>query len=403
MPPEQALEPEPVRHPTARSCPFDPPPELGRFRESTPLRRLAYPDGHLGWLVTSHRLARTVLADDRFSARADLKHVPVPRPAADPFIGAEVQPGWFVDLDPPEHTRYKRLVISSFTARRMAELRPRIERTVEEHLDALAQAGPPADLVEHFALPVPSTAICELLGVPYGDRAEFQHNSTVLFSLTADAGEGVEAMRALDDFLLRLVRHKRRVPGDDLLSRMASTSDLTDAEVAGAGVLLLTAGHETVAGMLGLGVFALLSHPREWRRLRERPDLADNAVEELLRYLSIFHFGVPRTPLEDVELDGRTIRAGESVTISLSAANRDPQRFPDPDRLDLARATGGHIAFGHGIHQCIGQNLARLQLRVAYPALAARFPDLRLAVPAGEVPLGGDMGFYGVHRLLVAW
>ncbi|GII95265.1 cytochrome P450 [Sinosporangium siamense] len=387
--------------PTERSCPFSPPSLLSVYREQEPIRRLRYPDGHLGWLVTGYGQARRILADNRFSARSELKRVPVARPGADPFIGQPALPGWFVDMDPPEHTRFRRLLAGQFTVRRTQELRPRVELLVAGHLDTMAEAGPPTDLVTDFALPIPSLVICELLGVPYSDRADFQHNSTVLFSLDSTAEEGVEAMDALTGFLRGLIRRRRTRPESDLLSRLAHDSDLDDEELAGVGVLLLTAGHETVASMLGLGSYLLMSHP-QWAAQITAPETADGAVEELLRYLTIFHFGVPRSPLIDVDFDGLLLRAGESITISLPAANRDPDRFTAPDRLDLTRAAGGHLAFGYGVHQCIGQNLARMELRAGYPALFGRFPRLRLAVPAEEVRLGGA-GFYGVHRLPVTW
>ncbi|GGT22436.1 MULTISPECIES: cytochrome P450 [Streptomyces] len=392
-------------HPTARDRdrPFDPPPELAALHARGPVSRLRYPDGHLGWLVTGHEAARRVLADPRFSARSELKRVPVARPGTDPFYGSPALPGWLVDMDAPHHTRLRRQLMGWFTARRTRALAPRIERIVGDHLEAMAALGGRADLVEAFALPVPSMVICELLGVPYGERASFQRNSATLFRIDATAAEAAAAMAELDAFLTELARHRRRAPGEDLLSALAAGGELTTAEVAGVGALLLSAGHETTAGSLGLGTFALLCHPGEAARLADDPSLAGNAVEELLRYLTIFHFGVPRSPLEDVVLEGRTLRAGESVTVSLSAANRDPARFADPDRLDLARPASGHLAFGHGPHQCIGQHLARTEMRIAFPALFARLPGLKLAVPASEVPLGEDMGFYGVHRLPVAW
>ncbi|MBF6052913.1 cytochrome P450 [Streptomyces eurocidicus] len=388
--------------PTVRTHPFDPPPGLAPEHGTSPVRRLAYPDGHIGWLVTGHRLTRTVLADPRFSARAEFKRAPAPRPGVEPFIGGPALPGWFVDMDPPDHSRFRRLLVRHFTRRRTEALRPRIEEITAQRLDAMVEAGPPADLVESFALPIPTLTICELLGIPYAERAEFQRNSTALFSLRSTAEQSATALKSLDALLLDLIRHKRRRPADDLLSEL-SDSDLTEEEAVGVGVLLLTAGHETVASMLGLGTFALLSHPAQLDAVRQgRVDMSD-AVEELLRYLTIFQFGVPRTALVDVEVEGRLIRAGESVTLCLPAANRDPDRFDRPDELDVSRAPGGHLAFGHGMHQCIGQHLARVEMQVAYAALVRRFPRLRLAVPAHDVPLGTDMGFYGVHSLPVAW
>lgn len=389
--------------PTARGCPFDPPPELTRLAAQAPLRRLRYPDGHVGWLVTGHQLARTVLADPRFSARSELKRPPVARPSVEPFFGAPAMPGWLVDMDAPEHTRIRRQLAGAFTARRMRALRPRIEQIVEEHLDGLAASGAPADLVEHFALPVPSLAVCELLGVPYAERTEFQRHSETLFSLEAREADATEAMDYLIALLGTLTEHRRLRPTEDLLSALVQDGTLSTEEIAGAGVLLLTAGHETTSSSLSLGTFALLSHPEQLARLRHDPDLTDNAVEELLRYLTIFHFGVPRTPLTDVELAGHRLRAGESVTVSLPAANRDPAHFAHPDHLDLGRRTSGHLAFGFGAHQCLGQNLARIEMRLAFPALFRRFPRLALAVRAQDVPVSSDMGVYGVHRLPVTW
>lgn len=394
---------EPVPIPTTRSNPFDPPADLARFRENEPIRRLRYPDGHIGWLVTSHELARRMLSDQRFSAKSEYKRAPVARPSADPFFGAPALPGWLVDMDAPEHTRLRLQLAGKFTARRMKDLRPLIDTIVDDHLTAMEQSMPPVDLVQAFALPVPSLTICELLGVPYSERAEFQRNSTTLFSLEASAQDAARAMDDLYALLRDLAKGPRAGRDEGLLSMLVADGTLDPEEIAGVGVLLLTAGHESTAGSLSLGTFALLAHPEELARLKADPSLIDNAVEELLRYLTIFHFGVPRTPLEDVEFEGHLLRAGESITVSLSAANRDPGRFDVPDRLDLGRRTAGHLAFGYGIHQCLGQNLVRMEMRAALPAIFARFPGLALAVAPEEVPLSTDMSVYGVHRLPVTW
>ncbi|MEV8510235.1 cytochrome P450 [Actinoplanes sp. NPDC051475] len=389
-------------HPVGRPNPFDPPPDLARYRETEPIRRMVYPDGHVGWLVTSHGLARAMLSDPRFSARSEFKRPPVSRPGADPFYGAPALPGWLVDMDAPEHTRIRQRLAGKFTARRMKDLRPRIDVIVHELLTAMERRKPPVDLVEAFALPVPSIMICEMLGVPYADRAEFQRNSETLFSLDVTATEASAAMDRLYELL-------RALPGragdrDGLLAMLADDGTLDADEIAGVGVLLLTAGHESTSSSLALSTFALLSHPDQRAKLVADPELTDNAVEELLRYLSVFHFGVPRTPLEDVEFGGRLLKAGESITVSLPSANRDPDWFADqPDRLDIERRTTGHLAFGYGIHQCLGQNLVRMEMRAALPALFRRFPTLALAVPAEEVPLSTDMSVYGVHRLPVTW
>jgi cytochrome P450 len=310
--------------------------------------------------------------------------------------------GDLTGIDPPEHTRYRRLLAGKFTVRRMRELTARVEQITVEHLDEMARQGPPVDLVAAFAQPVPALMICELLGVPYADRETFQRHTTALLDQGASLEEKFGAMTGMQSYLHELVLAKRAERTDDLLSDLTYDSDLTDDELAGIGGFLLAAGLDTTANMLGLGTFALLRHPDQLAALRSDPSLVDGAVEELMRYLSIAETGV-RAALEDVELDGNVIKAGETVTLSLQAANRDPERFPDPDTLDLRRKATGHLGFGHGIHQCLGQQLARVEMRVAFPALFARFPTLRLAVPPEEVPLREHMNIYGVHRLPVAW
>jgi cytochrome P450 len=398
--------PAAVTLPTKRTsgCPFAPPAELARLRADHPVTPLAFPDGHLGWLVTGHDAARTVLADPRFSTRPELKHSPLgvaPRPGGP---GRPAAPGWFVNMDPPEHTRYRRMLTGQFTVRRMKQLEPRIRQIVDEHLTAMAAAGPPVDLVAAFALPIPSLVICELLGVPYTDHEFFQEQSAVMTGLGTQE-QVTAAIGALAGYLGDLAAAKRAEPGDDLLSGLIAEAGLTDEELANIGLILLVAGHETTANMLALGTFALLQHPEQLAAFRADPELAEPAVEELLRYLSILQFGAPnRAALEDVELAGRLVRKGETVTLSLPAADHDPEVFDQPEALRLDRANARrHLAFGHGVHQCLGQQLARIEMRIAYRALFERFPDLRLAVPAEEVPLRDDAVVYGVWRLPVTW
>ncbi|MFF8505280.1 cytochrome P450 [Streptomyces anulatus] len=399
-------------------CPFDPPAALTALSDR-PVRRLRYADGHVGRLVTGHAAARAVLADPRFSSRYELLHLPMPMEGAP----GELPPapvGDILGLDAPEHTRYRRLLAGRFTVRRMRQLTGRIERFTADCLDAMEQAGTTADLVEAFARPVPTLVICELLGVPYADRGRFLGLVEVIFDQAADAGARDEAYAGLLRYVGELVLAKRAEPTDDLLSDLASfgpvpgpasgdlavpgsdASGLSDEELAGIGGLLLAAGLDTTANMLGLGAFALLSDPGQAAALRADPDLAGPASEELLRYLSVAD-PLLRSALEDVEVEGELIRAGETVTVSVQAANRDPRRFPDPDRLDIRRRATGHLSFGHGPHQCLGQQLARVEMTVALPALFARFPALRLAVPPGEVPLRERSSIYGVVSLPVAW
>ncbi|MDG4534270.1 cytochrome P450 [Streptomyces sp. AV19] len=378
-------------------CPFDPPEELTRLRDRQPLSRLVFPDGHEGWLVTSHALVRAVAADTRFSSRHELWHSPIPGTGDMPQQPAP--PGMFIGMDPPGHTRYRRLLTGRFTVRRMRQLTERVEQITAERLNAMERIGPPVDLVEAFAQPIPALTICGLLGVPYEDHEFFQRNATALNSHDLSPEEQYAAYGALLEYLRELVRAKRAEPTDDLLGDLTAT-DLTEEELGNIGALLLGAGLDTTANVLALGVFALLSRPAGLTALPLGDP--DTAVEELLRYLSVAHTGI-RTALEDVELDGRLIKAGETLVIAVHAANRDPAKFADPDVLDLRRKATGHLAFGHGVHQCLGQQLARVELRVALPALAARFPGLRLAVPPEEVPLRTHSDVHGVHRLPVTW
>ncbi|NUW41322.1 cytochrome P450 [Nonomuraea rhodomycinica] len=382
---------------------FDPPEELSRWREEAPVRPLSYPDGHRGWLVTGHAAARKVLSDRRFSSRLEHLHWPVRWEGLDPG-GFVTPPGFFMQLDPPDHTRLRKPLTAQFTVRRMKALEPQIERITRETLDAMERGGSPADLVRDFALPVPSLVICELLGVPYDDRERFRRDSAAALRVGSTKEEVTAATASLYGYLYELVARKRAQPADDLLSGLVAGGELTPEEIAGAGLLLLVAGHETTACMLALGTYVLLRDPGQLAALRADPSLMEGAVEELLRYLSVAHLGPLRAALEDVEIDGRTIRKGEVVTLSIPAANRDPARFPEPETLDVTRpAPVGHLAFGHGIHQCLGQQLARIEMRIAYRALFERFPSLRLAAPPEEIPLRTDMSIYGVHRLPVAW
>ncbi|WP_327085904.1 cytochrome P450 [Nonomuraea sp. NBC_01738] len=393
--------------PLQRDTPFGPPDKLYDLRDEGHIHPMTYADGHQGWLVTGYAAARAVLSDPRFSNRPERLHPPIPQ-RAELSEGVKegaikLPPGFFIRMDAPEHTRYRKLLAGQFTVRRMKALEPRIEEITAGCLEKMAAGDRPADLVEDFALPIPSLVICELLGVPYEDRDNFHADSRVLTRLEVKKDDVMAAVGRLSMFMYELIQRKRDEPGDDLLSGLVAGGELTDEELTGVAFLLLVAGHETTANMLALGTFALLTHPEQLAKLRDDPAVAENAVEELLRYLTIIHIGPVRAALADVELDGRLIREGDSVTISLPVVNRDPERFDDPDALDLTRHAGTHLAFGHGIHQCLGQQLARAEMRIAYPALLRRFPGLELAVPAQEVPMRTDMSIYGVHRLPVTW
>ncbi|MER7956221.1 cytochrome P450 [Streptomyces sp. NPDC096030] len=393
---------EPVTLPTQRAagCPFDPPAGLAELREASTLTRMTYPDGHVGWLATGHATVRAIMGDPRFSSRYELMHHPFPGGPEGPLPTAPV--GDMTGMDAPQHTRFRRLLTGKFTVRRMRQLSDRVAEITAAHLDAMERSGPGTDLVEAFARPLPALMICELLGVPYADRERFQNHAHTLMAMDVTPEEQYTAFTGLQEYMAELVAAKRAEPSDDLLGDLAHDSDLTDEELVGVGGFLLAAGLDTTANMIAHGTFALLGNPAQADAVRTDPELAPQAVEELMRYLTVAHTGM-KSALEDVELEGRLIKAGESVTLSLEAANRDPERFPDPDRLDVHRKATGHLGFGHGIHQCLGQQLARVEMTVALPALLRRFPTLRLAVPAAEVPLRTNMNIYGVHRLPVTW
>jgi cytochrome P450 len=269
--------------------------------------------------------------------------------------------------------------------------------------------GPPADLVAHLALPVPSKVICELLGVPYADHDFFQRLSAALVSGSAAPGEAIAAGLELRGYLTGLLDDKLKHPADDLLTRLATerlrSGELTAVQIADLAVLLLLAGHETTANMISLGTMALLENPDQLVELQKDPDpkLVAGAVEELLRYLTISHSGRRRVATADVLVGGAQIRAGDGVIVTNDSGNRDPAAFPDPDRLDLHRPARHHLAFGFGPHQCLGQPLARAELQIVYGTLYRRLPTLRLAVGRDQIDFKNDMLVYGVHRLPVEW
>ncbi|QEV56999.1 cytochrome P450 [Streptomyces platensis] len=388
--------------PMKRSCPFSAPEEFRALREEAPVTPVTFPDGAKGWVVSRYADVRAVLADPRFGANR--RRMQTGGTAQDEAPQPPPRPGMFIMMDPPEHTRFRRLLTGQFTVRRMQKLAPAVERIVAEHLDAMAGAEGPVDLVQAFALPVPSLVICELLGVPYADREQFQETAGRLLRLDASPEEVLQTQKEMDQHIHQLAVAKRAHPTDDILSGLVQSEQLTDEEIAGVGALLLLAGHETTANMIALGTMCLLRNPGQLAALRADPDLMDGAIEELLRYLTIVQYGLRRTALEDVELDGHRIEAGATVVASLTSGNRDVTHFSgDPDALDVSRPYSPHLAFGHGVHQCIGQQLARVEMKAALSALIERFPTLRLAVPEDQVPMRDNMIVYGVHKLPVTW
>lgn len=395
---------EPVILPTGRANLFDPPAELAALAASGAPRRLHYADGQVGWLVTSHDVARRVVADRRLA-------VVMAQPVGDAAVQATFDEAiagldaGFVSLkNPPDHTRLRRAVAGRFTPGHVAERRIRIEAIVDGLLTAMERSGPPADLRSAFALAVPSRVICELLGVPASDEQRFLHPTETMLDSAATPAEVAAAFGAFADYVHEVVARKHADPQDDLLTDLAQGVELDDRELAGIAMELFITGHETTANAIALGALALLRDREAWAALCADPSLIEPWSEELLRYLSIVEQSFTRVATEEVALEGVTIRAGERVTVSLLTANRDGAKFPAPDELRLDRSAQGHLAFGHGIHKCIGQHLARVELQVALAGLARRLPALRLTVPVEELPLeSADVGVYRALALPVTW
>jgi cytochrome P450 len=393
----------PVAVPASRApgCPFDPAPAVDRAREESPVVRATLWDGSPVWLVTRHQDVRDVLGDARFSA--DSTRPGFPFITAGAKAAADSSPFSFIRKDDPEHSRMRRMLTADFMIKKVEAMRPQVQEITDGLLDRMTDGRTRADLVAEFALPLPSLVICLLLGVPYEDHDFFQERSRVLLTMRSTPDEVRSSQHELLGYLERLAAKKRHEPDDGIISRLAARGDLSDEAIAGMGRLLLIAGHETTANMTALGTLALLRNPAQLERLRAEPSLIKGAVEELLRYLTIIHNGVPRTATEDVTVGGVTIRAGEGVLCTLNAANRDEDVFPGGDALDVTRDARRHVAFGFGIHQCLGQPLARIEMQIALETLLRRLPDLHLTIPFDEVPFRHDMGIYGVHALPIGW
>lgn len=389
-----------------RRAALDPAAELTAARQHDGVSQITTPFGTTAWMVTRYDDVRAVLADTaRFSNSAITRGLAESRGVAtdDPELAATTA-GNLLTYDPPGHTRLRRMLTPEFTMRRLRRIEPRVVQIVDEHLDAMEHTGSPADLVAAFALPVPALVICELLGVPYADRADFQRRTARQLDESLPVDQRERAWAQSRAYMADLVSRARREPGEDVLGMLVREhDDLTDAELTGIAGLLLMAGHEPTSNMLGLGALALLRHPDQLALVRDDPDRVAPAVEELTRWLSIVHSASPKITTEDVEIAGRTIPAGETVVCALPSANRDPSLVDGPDRLDITRGATGHLGFGHGVHHCLGAPLARMQMRIAFPALLRRFPTLRLEVPFEQIGYQGHHLFYGLHTLPVTW
>lgn len=377
---------------------LDPVRQVATTRASAPVSRVSLPFGMDAWVVTGYEESKAVLGSaEGFST--DFAHL-----AGNAGIGVEQSPGGLGFSDPPVHTRLRRILTPEFTMRRLRRLAPRIEAIVEERLDAMEATDGPVDLVHEFALPVPSLTICELLGVPYRDRNDFQQLAMDRFDLFGGTTAPFGAMSASLDYFREVVKAQRRKPGDGLLGMIVREhgDSVDDEELAGLADGVLTGGFETTASTIALGSLVLLQNEEVLDRLRTDDTMTAPFVEEVLRYLSAVQMAFPRFAREDIEIAGVVIPRGDMVLCSLSGANRDPSYVTDDGGFDPHRTTpAGHLAFGHGIHRCIGAELARMELRVAYPALARRFPGMRLAVPPQELGFRKLSIVYGIESLPV--
>ncbi|GAA4832564.1 cytochrome P450 [Saccharopolyspora rosea] len=389
--------------PLSRTCPFTPPPDYARLRAEQPVTRVRTFDGS-AWLITRHADVRAVLGDPRFSS--DRRNPGFPRTAPGQALADNLGPV-LIGMDPPQHTAARRAVVGEFTVKRMQALAPRIQEIVDDHVAAMLAGPRPVDLVRALSLPVPSLVICELLGVPYDDHEFFQDRTSRLIRRTTPAEQRRQAIEDLRGYLDGLVAAKERDVTDDLLGRQIA-KQRSDGEVdrkglVGLSFLLLIAGHETTANMISLGTLALLDNPAQLAAITADSSRTPAAVEELLRYFSIVESATSRTATEDVEVGGVLIRAGEGVIAAGPAANHDPEIFDRPEELDTGRNARGHVAFGFGPHQCLGQNLARLELQIVFDTLFRRIPGLRPAVPVSELPFKDDASIYGLYEFPVTW
>jgi cytochrome P450 len=384
------------------ALPGQPLPEIATVSGGRPVFRAELPDGRIVWLVSGYENVRQMIIDQRFS-----RALAVAPGRAQP--GFEMSAAGSINgMDPPEHTRLRKLVASAFTARRVEALRPRVASIVNELIDAMAGRPQPADLVAGFSLPLPAQVICEMLGVPAEDLGQFHAWSDIIIGdWQRDSDEIMTALAALYGYFGTLIEIKRARPADDLMSALIAARDeddrLSEHELTVMCCTLLIGGHETTANQINLSLLLLFDHPGEVTKLRADPGLIPAAVEELLRCTRLGGLPPARVTTEDVQLGGITIPAGEQVMPMYSTANRDRSVFTDPDRFDVTRDAASHLAFGAGVHHCLGAQLARVELQEAFRGLIGRLPGLRLAVPASDLEFKPGMAIHSLRELPVLW
>ncbi|MFJ5801102.1 cytochrome P450 [Streptomyces decoyicus] len=390
--------------PYQRRCPFSPPVEYAAMAEQDVSEVTLTGSGLRIWTVTGYHTIRKLLTDPRVSASRRHANFPFYF-VAPPEYRTETS---FIGYDGAEHTTTRRKAALTFTNRQVQRLRPRIEQIVDEHLDLMLGMQPPVDMHRVFSLAVPMTVICELLGIPQDKHDFFIKHGTALLGGHSSTEERQAAIVEVNAYVDELIQLKKREPGDDLLSRAmadyaASGEEYTDRDLFNMVRLLMNGGHETTASQISLGTACLLENPDQLQLLLDDPALVKPAVEELVRFATIGDTAVPRVALEDLEIGGQVIRKGDGILCLGLAANRDPETFPEPEKLDITRGSRKHLGFGHGVHHCIGADLARLELEIVWSKLFRRIPGLRLAKPFLEIPRKEGAVIYGLWELPVTW
>lgn len=388
--------------------PLAPPAEYAEIRNQPGLAKIRMPDGSWAWIATRYAEVKEVLSDARFTTVPATPNYPMVAPARAALLINE-HPATLIRMDPPEHTKHRRMLSKEFMLKVIDGMKPYIERTIDGLLDLMESKGSSCDFANVFALALPTTIISHILGVPYEDQEFFHERALAKLDLKADPDVPVRAGREMREYLDKLITLKLEAaePADDLITRLLHgqviPGHITREEALATIELLLMGGHETTANMIALGTLSLLLNPDQKDELVADPSLVVNAVEEMLRFHTIVHYNGPRVATADVEIGGQLIRKGEGVMALISAANRDPEAFPDPDKFDIHRKAIHHVAFSYGVHQCLGQALARAELQIVFSKLFQRFPNMRLAVAAEDIVFRYDAFVYGIDALPVCW
>ncbi|GAA2774951.1 cytochrome P450 [Streptomyces rameus] len=387
--------------PMRRPCPFGLPAAYAEMREHAPVRRARLAGGSLVWLVSRYEDIRTLLGDARLSSDRSRPGFP----SLDSETAQLATVPVFLGMDAPDHLAHRRMFLSEFLPRQVDELRPFVQSCVDGHLDRMVAQGPPADLVTSLAMPVPALTIGRILGAPEGALPRLEQ-----LSVAALTHRGTEAFEELFNFVREIADDAAASPasaGAGMIGRVlreyVAAGQLEMWSMLATVFVILLAGYETTAHMISLGVLTLLHHPEQLTAVRRHPELVPQAVEELLRFLSVGELAAVRIAAEDIELRGTTIRAGDGVVLLGAAGNRDPRVFEDPERFDVHRSPGRHLAFGHGPHACIGARVARLELTVVLTTLLERLPGLRLAQRIPHDAVDYEAVLFGLKRLEVTW